>query len=104
MIEFRQSDLLKIANMKMPFGRYKNRALIDLAPYALFRKASTHPQRKACTKPAQRPIKRALERDDKRIRKWVKNDFPDIKKNPQLITISQFFPYMPNEQFFNTLV
>jgi transposase len=31
---------------------------------------------------AQRPTKRALERDDKRIREWVKNDLPRIKKKP----------------------
>jgi transposase len=31
---------------------------------------------------AQRPTKRALERDDKRIREWVKKDFPRIKKKP----------------------
>ena len=29
---------------------------------------------------AQRPTTQALERDEKRIRKWVKNEFPDIKK------------------------
>lgn len=31
---------------------------------------------------AQRPTKRALERDDKRIREWVKKDLPAIKKKP----------------------
>lgn len=31
---------------------------------------------------AQRPAKRALERDDKRIRQWVKTDFPNVKKKP----------------------
>lgn len=31
---------------------------------------------------AQRPMKQALERDDKRIREWVKKDFPAIKKKP----------------------
>ena len=31
---------------------------------------------------AQRPTKRALERDDKRIRQWVKHDMPAIKKKP----------------------
>ncbi len=36
-MELRQDDLLKIANMKMPFGRYKNRALIDLPePYVVW--------------------------------------------------------------------
>ncbi len=30
-------DLIKIANMKMPFGRYKGRALIDLPePYIVW--------------------------------------------------------------------
>lgn len=30
-------DLIKIANMKMPFGRYKGRALIDLPePYVVW--------------------------------------------------------------------
>lgn len=33
---------------------------------------------------AQRPTTQALERDDKRIRRWAKNDFPDIKKKPNL--------------------
>jgi putative transposase len=31
---------------------------------------------------AQRPTKQALERDDKRIREWVKKDLPAIKKKP----------------------
>lgn len=31
---------------------------------------------------AQRPTTRALERDDKRIRQWVKKEFPRIKKKP----------------------
>lgn len=31
---------------------------------------------------AQRPTKQALERDDKRIREWVKKEFPRIKKKP----------------------
>jgi len=31
---------------------------------------------------AQRPTKQALEKDDKRIRKWVKKDLPAIKKKP----------------------
>lgn len=31
---------------------------------------------------AQRPTKRALERDDKRIREWVKKEFPGVKKKP----------------------
>lgn len=30
----------------------------------------------------QRPEKQAIERDDKRIRHWVKNEFPLIKKKP----------------------
>lgn len=30
----------------------------------------------------QRPEKRAIERDDKRIRHWVKKEFPNIKKKP----------------------
>lgn len=30
----------------------------------------------------QRPEKRAIERDDKRIRDWVKKEFPRIKKKP----------------------
>lgn len=30
----------------------------------------------------QRPEKRAIERDDKRIQDWVKKDFPRIKKKP----------------------
>lgn len=30
----------------------------------------------------QRPEKRAIERDDRRIRHWVKNEFPRIKKKP----------------------
>jgi len=32
---------------------------------------------------AQRPTTRALERDDKRIRDWVKKDLPAIKKKPK---------------------
>ncbi|MGZ3649985.1 MAG: DUF3820 family protein [Bdellovibrionota bacterium] len=36
-MEFRREDLLKIANMKMPFGRYSGRALIDLPePYVVW--------------------------------------------------------------------
>lgn len=36
-MELRQEDLLKIANMKMPFGRYKDRSLIDLPePYVVW--------------------------------------------------------------------
>ena len=31
---------------------------------------------------AQRPAKQSLERDDKRIREWVKKDLPAIKKKP----------------------
>ncbi|RZA20056.1 MAG: hypothetical protein EOP10_18670 [Proteobacteria bacterium] len=30
MNEFQPNDLIKIANLKMPFGKYKGRALIDL--------------------------------------------------------------------------
>ncbi len=30
----------------------------------------------------QRPEKQAIERDDKRIRQWVKKEFPTIKKKP----------------------
>jgi len=30
----------------------------------------------------QRPEKRAVERDDRRIRQWVKRDLPEIKKKP----------------------
>ena len=31
------ADLIKIANMKMPFGKYKGRALIDLPePYVIW--------------------------------------------------------------------
>ena len=30
----------------------------------------------------QRPEKRAIERDDKRIRQWVKREIPEIKKKP----------------------
>jgi uncharacterized protein (DUF3820 family) len=39
-MDFIQDDLVKIANMKMPFGRFKGRALIDLPePYVVwFRK------------------------------------------------------------------
>lgn len=34
---FRPDDLIKIANMKMPFGKYKGRALIDLPePYVIW--------------------------------------------------------------------
>jgi len=37
MIELRPDDLVKIANWKMPFGRYKDRALIDLPePYVVW--------------------------------------------------------------------
>lgn len=33
----RYEDLLKIANMKMPFGRFKGRALVDLPePYVVW--------------------------------------------------------------------
>lgn len=36
-MEFRPDDLQKIANMKMPFGRYKDRPLIDLPePYVVW--------------------------------------------------------------------
>jgi len=36
-ILFEQDDLIKIANMKMPFGRFKNERLIDLPePYLLW--------------------------------------------------------------------
>ena len=36
-MNFNKDDLLKIANMKMPFGRYKDRALIDLPePYVVW--------------------------------------------------------------------
>ncbi|MEI7973104.1 MAG: winged helix-turn-helix domain-containing protein [Bdellovibrio sp.] len=31
---------------------------------------------------AQRPAKQAIEKDDKRIREWVKKDLPAIKKKP----------------------
>jgi uncharacterized protein (DUF3820 family) len=37
MIGFQQDDLIKIANMKMPFGRYKDLPLIDLPePYVVW--------------------------------------------------------------------
>jgi uncharacterized protein (DUF3820 family) len=37
MMDFRKEDLVKIANMKMPFGKYQNRALIDLPePYVVW--------------------------------------------------------------------
>jgi uncharacterized protein (DUF3820 family) len=37
MMEFKQNDLLKIANMRMPFGRYKDLPLIDLPePYVVW--------------------------------------------------------------------
>jgi uncharacterized protein (DUF3820 family) len=36
-VELNREDLLKIANMKMPFGRYKDRPLIDLPePYVVW--------------------------------------------------------------------
>jgi len=36
-MELRPEDLIKIANMKMPFGRYSGRALIDLPePYVVW--------------------------------------------------------------------
>jgi uncharacterized protein (DUF3820 family) len=36
-MNFNQEDLVKIANMEMPFGRYKGRALIDLPePYVVW--------------------------------------------------------------------
>ncbi len=36
-MEFRPDDLQKIANMKMPFGRFKYRPLIDLPePYVVW--------------------------------------------------------------------
>lgn len=36
-MDLKQEDLLKIANMKMPFGRYKDRYLIDLPePYVVW--------------------------------------------------------------------
>lgn len=36
-MDLKQEDLLKIANMKMPFGRYKDRSLIDLPePYVVW--------------------------------------------------------------------
>ncbi len=36
-MKFIAEDLRKIANMKMPFGRYKNRSLIDLPePYVVW--------------------------------------------------------------------
>ncbi len=36
-MELNREDLLKIANMKMPFGRYKDRPLIDLPePYVVW--------------------------------------------------------------------
>lgn len=31
----------------------------------------------------QRPEKRAIERDDRRIRKWVRHELPEIKKKPK---------------------
>jgi transposase len=30
----------------------------------------------------QRPTRRAVERDEKRIRRWIKQDWPRIKKKP----------------------
>jgi uncharacterized protein len=36
-MDFKQNDLVKIANMKMPFGRYKDLPLIDLPePYVVW--------------------------------------------------------------------
>jgi uncharacterized protein (DUF3820 family) len=33
---FNENDLVEIANMKMPFGKYKGRALVDLPEEYLF--------------------------------------------------------------------
>lgn len=44
-MEFRPEDLHKIANMKMPFGRFKDRALIDLPePYVVWFHAQGFPE------------------------------------------------------------
>jgi uncharacterized protein len=43
-MEPRYSDLIKLANFKMPFGKYKGRALIDLPePYVVWFHAQGFP-------------------------------------------------------------